>query len=685
MEQPGQVKEFLEALYGEHLKKHKGFIEVLALSVSKKPFYFDSIPGLLETFNTFTGNVFFGVAPRDKERANKEAITYITCIWTDIDTGTEGHEAPGYFKTQVDALKVINEFKPKPSIIVSSGRGLHLYWLLKESNNDLDGAEEILNGIGKVLQGDRGTWERTRLLRLPGTLNCKVQNSPKECKIIDANYSLIYDLKDFEDYKVIGLKDFESKEVVFNKDAPIFSIEDLFTNKIAPGILNLIKDRDTKGKYLKQDGTIDRSERDQAVILELLKTGHKPDTIRGIFINKDYPVSDKYFEMGKRGDYYLARSIENAQRFLDSGIIQEKREKKLIVPKEADSILMTVLLPELPLIIEQDGQQLLSFTYESPLTNTFVRGDTNKEMLKDLELTGEDITKYRAIQWEGSIANYLMDKKANTGADKIDGSVDEIARFFIKKPRQEDYKRVEVNLKSLAIRQYLIKKDRREIVFMVFHPFIFDEKTKTFSAGLSTLVPKVVGEVMGGNNLYISKNQIELYPKQDKYLWAIRNYFASIKHSQTIKQISGIKLLENSGYLADVLLNRKKYRNSEAQKIIDKFTKVGLKQHGFVVGCHKQDLMIKDIRKKMFYIRISDKRRDLIRHDNEFLDILGKFILRQPGNNNLAISINRAQGLFNKYGVIAVKGIYYKNYKKEGFSLTVLERILSQGVQEAGS
>jgi len=677
-----EARKFLEILFDKHLKKYNGFIQIL--KKGELPIYFTSVSELLDKVCLLTGDIWFGVVPREFERGTKEAIKYITCFGIDIDIGTEGHEVFSEFSTKKDALKFIAGFELKPSIIVDSGHGIHLYWLLEDSFDDSDIAEEILKGLTKELKGDRGKWNKNLLLRLPGTINYKIPENPKQVKIIESN-DLRYEVKDFEKYRVIGLKEFEEIEIIFDKNAPTFSIDNLTTSKIAPEILNLIRTGDTKGKYMKVDQMIgelrvDRSERDQAIIVELLKTGHKPEAIRGIFSNSNYPISNRYLEEGKRGDYYLTLSIKNAQKFLDSGVIEERQKKNLIVPKEADSIFRSAILPELPLMIEKNNQQLFTFIYENPLTNTKVRADTNKEILKEFNLTEDDL-KYREMTWEGSIANYLMDKKARTGLNIITGSVEDIAKFLLNpnKPRQEDYKKAEVNLKSLAVRQYIVKHDRQEIVFMVLNPFKFNETSKTFTAGLSVLVPKIVGEVLGGRKetYYINKTQEEYYPKQEKYTYNIRNYFASIKHiTKDIPTIRAIVLLEHSGYLADVNLKRKKYRNNEAQKIIDKFTKIGLKEYGFIVNCYKQDLQLKDVRKKSFYIKVSDKRK-FIRQDPDFLDTLAKFIFNQPGEHNLQICINRAQGYFNKYGVEAVKKAYSKNYKKERFSIGELERILS--------
>ena len=122
---------------------------------------------------------------------------------------------------------------------------------MKDSFNDLDKAEEILSGLLMETKGDKGTWERTRLLRLPGTLNYKVPENPKQVTIRENN-GLRYEIKDFEAYRVIGLKKIESKQIVFDKNAPIFGINNLMTSKMSPEILNLIRDRDTKGEIPKE-------------------------------------------------------------------------------------------------------------------------------------------------------------------------------------------------------------------------------------------------------------------------------------------------------------------------------------------------------------------------------------------------------------------------------------------------
>jgi len=89
-------------------------------------------------------------------------------------------------KTVEEALSVLPDFLA-PSITVSSGHGLHMYWLLKEAWV-FDSQEENLRASNlmirlqayiKSLAQERGwkfdsTADLSRVLRVPGTLNHKL-------------------------------------------------------------------------------------------------------------------------------------------------------------------------------------------------------------------------------------------------------------------------------------------------------------------------------------------------------------------------------------------------------------------------------------------------------------------------------------------------------------------------------
>jgi len=68
-------------------------------------------------------NLFFGVCPRPKKNCERSFhVRIVRCLWTDIDHCTPEEAVKRCEKAGL----------PRPSIIVNSGNGVHLYWLLKE-------------------------------------------------------------------------------------------------------------------------------------------------------------------------------------------------------------------------------------------------------------------------------------------------------------------------------------------------------------------------------------------------------------------------------------------------------------------------------------------------------------------------------------------------------------------------
>src|SRR5690606_24984552 len=68
-------------------------------------------------------DVFVGAAPRSRKEETKDAIEEVWAAWVDIDLP--------------DAEKRLNEFEPKPGIVVSTGTTghRHAYWPLSEATD----------------------------------------------------------------------------------------------------------------------------------------------------------------------------------------------------------------------------------------------------------------------------------------------------------------------------------------------------------------------------------------------------------------------------------------------------------------------------------------------------------------------------------------------------------------------
>jgi len=140
--------------------------------------------------------VFFACA-EFKTPTNRKAenVSGAWGFWLDIDCGPEKAETGKGYIDQETALKALKAFckhcgLPKPSHIVNSGGGLHIYWALTEFLFYSDwlvcaGKLKALTRQLKLLADDSRTADIASLLRVPDTLNYKY-DPPRLVKLLHA-------------------------------------------------------------------------------------------------------------------------------------------------------------------------------------------------------------------------------------------------------------------------------------------------------------------------------------------------------------------------------------------------------------------------------------------------------------------------------------------------------------------
>jgi hypothetical protein len=125
-----------------------------------------------------------GVAPRyTKPEKRYEAgksgdVMEVTCVWGDIDFKSVKGGA-------IDVCRRIDDLPLKPTIVVNSGYGRHVYYAFNTvlQVKDLRAWDEAIRALRDTLQGD-ATVGLARRMRLPGTLNVK-EATPALCHICD--------------------------------------------------------------------------------------------------------------------------------------------------------------------------------------------------------------------------------------------------------------------------------------------------------------------------------------------------------------------------------------------------------------------------------------------------------------------------------------------------------------------
>ena len=144
-------------------------------------------------------DVYFGCAKfgelNNRTHANAK---YFRALWLDIDCGPtkavpdEKGRIKGYIDQQT-GLEELQKFctatgLPKP-ILVSSGNGVHAYWLLKETiaKNQWDALADRLEDLclEHELIVDSSVFEASRVLRIPGTFNFKDITNPLPVEVIN--------------------------------------------------------------------------------------------------------------------------------------------------------------------------------------------------------------------------------------------------------------------------------------------------------------------------------------------------------------------------------------------------------------------------------------------------------------------------------------------------------------------
>jgi putative DNA primase/helicase len=166
-------------------------------------------------------DVYFGVSLQDKKTAISRnagtrgfADTALAApgLWLDLDIQGAAHKSDKLPPNLDQALRLIEDFPLKPSILVHSGHGLQAWWLFKElwvfdTTEEQKEAQDLVYRFQATMKAHAekkgweidSTFDLSRVLRLPGTFNRKL--TPEPVKVIQENANR-YNPFDFEEYLI---------------------------------------------------------------------------------------------------------------------------------------------------------------------------------------------------------------------------------------------------------------------------------------------------------------------------------------------------------------------------------------------------------------------------------------------------------------------------------------------------
>ena len=154
------------------------------------------LPGEAQNFNdqNLRGfNIYCGVNPRPDFGVCKDAnIKICRNLFCDFD---KKHFPPDCTdQTQYALDKATFAGLPRPTMIIDSGHGRHLYWRFAEPIEPSRWSRGM-RLLSEALGSDTTIGNAERIMRLPGLMNCKPPIAP--CRILEHDSARIYDLADF--------------------------------------------------------------------------------------------------------------------------------------------------------------------------------------------------------------------------------------------------------------------------------------------------------------------------------------------------------------------------------------------------------------------------------------------------------------------------------------------------------
>ena len=186
----------------------KGWITKAEINCGYKQWHYRYNELLEQDFNQ--ENVYISINTFYSTFRRLEYIKELKAQFIDLDI-----YKTGFTKEQIIMhleADYFNKSIPRPNLIIDSGRGLYLIWLLNSVPSKAlplwKAVEEYLYSVLKPFGADRQALDPTRVLRVPGSINSK---SKTTVNVIE-QYDYIYDLREIQNEYLPELEERKAKK-----------------------------------------------------------------------------------------------------------------------------------------------------------------------------------------------------------------------------------------------------------------------------------------------------------------------------------------------------------------------------------------------------------------------------------------------------------------------------------------
>jgi len=341
-----KISDFIEAVYGD--KPARGYIQIWSLP-SKKSAYCQNTSSAIADIIRRAGHendiyIGCGLSPRalpSNRRCPKNQIDGIPGVWADIDF--TGEHSKKNLPTIEEADRIISKL-PKPTMIINSGHGYHVWWLFKEiwyfaDKRERDEAQDLMyrfarhliglfDGIGREVDN---VSDLSRILRITGTINNK-RTPPVMVRFVNKNEiyynpdDLAQFVPDVLPYSMNETVDGKSQRIILKSNAnPPF---DKFS-VLQKNITRVVPTWERKRRDLKDTSA---SGYDMALATISAQAGWSDQEIADLLIASRRKHGDDL--KLNRPDYYKL-TIAKARSGIQIDIAEEKLEEVLATPDKS--------------------------------------------------------------------------------------------------------------------------------------------------------------------------------------------------------------------------------------------------------------------------------------------------------------------------------------------------------------
>lgn len=290
-------------------------------------------------------NLYFSVNMLREAMSKKAKATDITALaYLHVDIDPRTGEDLDAERSRIEALLTRNlpEGVPQPTAIVFSGGGYQAFWRLKEplpldgSQQQADDAKLWNLALERKFQAD-SCHNIDRIMRLAGTMNLpnakKIAKGrgPAMARLVDADWSRIYDISAFE--KAPATHGFSGAELASATEAEkqaISSLDELDRWNVSDRIKAAIEfgadaDRPKSGDNSRSGWEFD-------VACQLVRSGVPQGVIVGILLDARWGISASVLEKGRKAEKYACRQADRAAKFvsLDTAEFQRDQDNNLL-------------------------------------------------------------------------------------------------------------------------------------------------------------------------------------------------------------------------------------------------------------------------------------------------------------------------------------------------------------------